>query len=226
MRCCSARRREQGEPISPVFALKLFSANLFQVLKICRIKEHHLDQGWFAVKNRSVQERRDGFDLNQRNASENVFFARDPWNHLSHNRAGLTPLKEFLGDMVYGILQEDIDILLLKIQMMTEPTSGVRFASSIDSRRPVDENRDSLDQRHPVSEYVPEVDETSSSEQDPDLEVGEIKRRPTILTSACSVGLTLTLVLTLIGLGCHELAQEVATDGDWFRLFLLVTALL
>lgn len=184
-----------------------------------------MDRGWFAVRNRSVQERHDGYDLDQRNASENVFFSRDPWSKIGHNRAGITPLREFLGDIVYSMLQEDIDLLLLKIQGMTGSTSAVRFASSIDSRRSVDESRYSVDQSHPVSEHISDVDETSTcNEQDSDLEVGTIKRRPTILISACTVGLTLILVLALVGLGCSQLAQEIATDGNWYRLFLLITA--
>lgn len=172
-----------------------------------------------------MQERRDGYNLEQRNASENAFFMRDQWNNIGHSRAGITALGEFLGDMVYSMLQEDIDLLLLKIQGLTEPTSAVRFASSIDSIRPVFESRHSIVRSYPVSEHVSDVDETSTcNDEDSDLEVGSIKKRPTILISAFSVGLTLMLVMALIGLGCEQLAQEIATDGSWLRLLLLITA--
>ncbi|KUI61890.1 Interferon-induced GTP-binding protein Mx2 [Cytospora mali] len=195
-----------------------------RILKICRNKEYHLDQGWFALKNLSVQERREGYNLDQRSASENAFFSCDPWNKLSHGRAGLTPLREFLGDMVYSMLQDSIDILVQKIQSMTDSSAGVQFESSIDIRRTVNENRDSLDQLRGVSQPASEFYKTSLSEQESDLEVGSIKKRPTILINAITVALTIALVLTLIGLGCQQLAQEVATDGSWYRLFLLVTA--
>lgn len=69
------------------------------------------------------------------------------------------------------------------------------------------------------------VEEASSTDQDSDLEAGTntCKRRPIVLVNASIVALTLALVLTLVGLGCEQLAQEIATDGDWYRLFLLVT---
>lgn len=73
-----------------------------------------------------------------------------------------------------------------------------------------------------------EVDDASSggqySDVESDLEAGLIKKRPTILINACSVALTVALVLTLLGLGCQQLAQEVGTDGSWYRLLLLTTA--
>lgn len=138
-----------------------------------------MDKGWFAVKNRSLEERNYGYDLHQRNATEDAFFIRYPWNKLSHNRAGIAPLREFLGG---------------------------------------------LEKPHPVSEHISEVSETSSSDEEMDLEAGVPIRRPTMLISAVSVALTVALVLTLVGLGCQQLAQEIATDGNWLRLLLLVTA--
>ncbi|KAF3762089.1 hypothetical protein M406DRAFT_341392 [Cryphonectria parasitica EP155] len=88
-----------------------------------------------------------------------------------------------------------------------------------------EENRYSYDRFHSVSEPISEVDETNSSQENLDLEEGSIKKRPTYLINAVTVALTVALVLTLVGLGCQALAQEIATDGSWSRIFLLLTAL-
>ncbi len=137
---------------------------------------------------------------------------------LNSSRAGLTSLKEFLGDMVQDMLQGNINILAQKILSTVESRTGSHFTDSSSSRHAVDEKQDSLDHLRPVHE------ETSSSEKDPDLEAGQTKKRPTILINAFSVALTIALVLTLVGLGCQQLAQEIGTDGSYYRLFLLVTA--
>jgi hypothetical protein len=84
----------------------------------------------------------------------------------------------------------------------------------------------------PVYESIYEVEETpsshgqSSASADLDLEAGrdEKQKRPTILINTCTVGLTIALVLTLVGLGCQQMAQEFGTDGSWYRWLLLVTA--
>lgn len=192
-------------------------------MRVARNKEHHLTHGWFAVKNRSVQERHDGYDLEQRHASEKAFFSCHPWNKLNHSRAGLAQLREFLRDMVNSMLQDNINSLVEKIQGMTESnTDSSRFTDSIDDRRELDEKETSFEQLRPVSQSVSEASKTE--DEDADLEVGEIKKRPTMLINACTCALTLALVMTLVGLGCGELAQEIATDGSWYRLFLLVTA--
>ncbi|OIW28202.1 P-loop containing nucleoside triphosphate hydrolase protein [Coniochaeta ligniaria NRRL 30616] len=195
-----------------------------RVLKIANNKKHHLHQGWFAVKNRSVQERHNDFDLDQRNMSEHAFFSRDPWNTLNPSRVGLTPLREFLGDIVQEMLQENINTLVQTVLSTAESRNGSRVTNSISSRHTGDEKRGSLDYLHPVHKRIAEVDETDSSDEDLDLEAGQIQKRPTVLINAFSVGLTVALVLTLVGLGCQQLAQEVGTDGSYYRLLLLVTA--
>lgn len=213
--------------LPPIVAGICESSLLFQVLKIYRNKVHHLDQGWFAVKNRSIQERRNGFGLDLGDASERAFFScEEPWKTLSPGRTGLGSLKEFLGDTVNNMLQNNIDILLQKIQRMTTSTAGSRATNSVDLRGTIDYGQESLDALCTLSENTSQLDQSSSTEHDsdPDLEAGSIRRRPTVLINACTVALTVALVMTLIGLGCEQLAQEIATDGSCYRLFLLVTA--
>ncbi|CZR60536.1 uncharacterized protein PAC_10432 [Phialocephala subalpina] len=48
------------------------------------------------------------------------------------------------------------------------------------------------------------------------------EKRPTVLLNPIMVGLTLTLLIAALGLGWRNLAQEVAVDGKYTRLALLV----
>lgn len=192
-------------------------------MKVAANKDHYLHRGWFAVKNRSVQERRDGYDLERRNLSEQAFFSLDPWNKIGAGRVGLPALRDFLADMVQDMLQENINTLVQTILSTAETRTHSRF-TSISSRHTIDEKQDSFDHLHPVHERISEVDESGSDTDEVDLEAGGPKKRPTMLINSVSVALTVTIVLTLIGLGCQQLAQEVATDLSCVRLLLLVTA--
>ncbi|CAK7225899.1 hypothetical protein SCUCBS95973_006018 [Sporothrix curviconia] len=51
------------------------------------------------------------------------------------------------------------------------------------------------------------------------------EKRPTMLINCFTVALTMMLAMTLLGLGCEQLAQEFTTDGSWTRLLLLITIL-
>jgi hypothetical protein len=207
-----------------------------QILKTVGNKEHHLHQGWFAVKNRSVQARRDDCDLDQRNQSEIAFFSREPWKQLSQSRVGLTSLREFLGDMVYNLLQDNINVLTHQIVSMSgaEPYASSQRTKSIDSKWTDHMRRDSHAHPypHPVYESIHEVEETprrpgqAFAPADLDLEAARDQKhkRPTILINACSVALTLALVLLLVALGSRLMAQELGMDGSWHRFLLLVTA--
>jgi hypothetical protein len=139
--------------------------------------------------------------------------------------------------MVNNMLQDNINTLAHQIVSMAGPDTpgSPQRTMSIDSKRTVDhmrrENHPHLPPR-PVYESIYEVEETPSSHgqsaasADLDLEAGrdEKRKRPTILINTCTVGLTIALVLTLVGLGCQQMAQEFGTDRSWHRLLLLLTA--
>ncbi|KAK2669628.1 Dynamin [Fusarium oxysporum f. sp. vasinfectum] len=59
---------------------------------------------------------------------------------------------------------------------------------------------------------------------DADLEFASDAPRPTPLLNAVIVALTVAICLCLIALGCSTMAMEIASEGGWTRLFLLVTA--
>ncbi|EPE05345.1 glycosyl transferase family 2 [Ophiostoma piceae UAMH 11346] len=227
-----------------------------RVLRIFRNKQHHLKQGWFAVKNWSLAERRkfeeehvpeeasggatskanaetiSEHQLQARNASECVFFSRSPWDSLAQiDRSGVVVLREFLRDLVISTLQSRIDAILSLVPMpngSTSDHSGHSGGSSIQAEHehgPVAETEpgaaDSSKTVHYEKEQINHKQNTAESGDN--LEAGVIKKRPTVIYNAVSVCLTIILTLTLVGLGCEQLAQEIATDGDWTRLFLLVT---
>ena len=221
-----------------------------RVLRIFRNKQHHLKQGWFAVKNESLVERRkfeeeqvsdeppadasskssaettSELRLQARNASESAFFSRPPWNALAQrDRAGVVLLREFLQDLVIFTLQSRIDAMLGQVPIPSGSTghhSRDGSGSSIlaDKHRPAAAADSPTTAQHEKKENDGEKNATDDSV---DLEAGVVKKRTTVLYNSVSVCLTITLTLTLVGLGCEQLAQEVATDGDWTRLFLLVT---
>lgn len=62
-------------------------------------------------------------------------------------------------------------------------------------------------------------DESSSADLE---EAVPSQKRPTLLINPIMVGLTLTLLTAALGLGFRNLAQEVAIDGNYIRLALLV----
>ncbi|CAG8974821.1 hypothetical protein HYALB_00000435 [Hymenoscyphus albidus] len=62
-------------------------------------------------------------------------------------------------------------------------------------------------------------DDSSSADLE---EAVPTQKRPTLLINPIMVGLTLTLLTAALGLGFRNLAQEVAIDGNYIRLALLV----
>lgn len=57
-----------------------------------------------------------------------------------------------------------------------------------------------------------------------DLEALLPEQRDIILLSPIMVGLTLTLIITCLGLGWRAIAMEIAVDGSYTRLALLITS--
>jgi hypothetical protein len=56
-----------------------------------------------------------------------------------------------------------------------------------------------------------------------DEETGEyVSKRPTNIMNSNLVGVTLCLIIVLLGLGFREIALEIKVDMDWKRLAFLV----
>ncbi len=56
----------------------------------------------------------------------------------------------------------------------------------------------------------------------PDVEDGAGEKRPTLLLNPLMVGVTVTILVAALGLGWRALAQQIAIDGKYLRLALLL----
>lgn len=75
-----------------------------------------LNHGWFAVKNRSTKEIKDGVTMEQRHINERQFFSKAPWNTLRRNRVGIDPLKGFLGQALFDHIRNEFPGLVNEVQ--------------------------------------------------------------------------------------------------------------
>jgi len=74
-----------------------------------------LKHGWFAVKNRSAKDIKNGVTIEERHLNEEKFFKTSPWCELERNRVGIRPLKSFLGKLLYDHIREEFPTLVEEI---------------------------------------------------------------------------------------------------------------
>lgn len=75
----------------------------------------HLKHGWFAVKNRSAKDIKNGVTIDERHVNEENFFTTYPWSTLSRDRVGIKPLKSFLGKLLYEHIRNEFPALVRDI---------------------------------------------------------------------------------------------------------------
>lgn len=75
----------------------------------------NLKHGWFAVKNRSAKDIKNGVTIEERHLNEEKFFKTDPWCELERNQVGIKPLKTFLGKLLYDHIREEFPTLVIEI---------------------------------------------------------------------------------------------------------------
>ena len=75
-----------------------------------------LNHGWFLVKNRSTKVIKDGVTIAQRHARETTFFGAFPWNKLRKDRVGITPLKLFLGQLLFDHIRDEFPGLVKEVK--------------------------------------------------------------------------------------------------------------
>lgn len=81
---------------------------------------------------------------------------------------------------------------------------------------------ESVDEKAKVSTNISTVDLRDGISAGDLEEALANEKRPTLLINPILVGLTLTLLVAALGSGWRNLAQEVAVDGNYIRLALLV----
>ncbi|KAF5989794.1 hypothetical protein FBULB1_559 [Fusarium bulbicola] len=180
------------------------------MLRAMRNKERHLGHPWFATRSLSSDERGENCALEKRNSVEDSFFSEMEWAILKRRRrVGAPALKDHLKTRVNVMLRGSIDLLTTILNTPSHSVAPTRAPSFTEKAQPT--NVYATSQETVVA--------------DVDLEFASDAPRPTPLLNAVIVGLTVAICLCLIGLGCSAMALEVASEGRWYRFFLLVTAL-
>ena len=93
------------------------------VLNIAKNSVEELKHGWFAVKNRSTREIREGVTIPQRHERERVFFSTAPWNQIASERRGVGHLKKRLGHLLFEHIRKEFPSLIKDIEKLHETTS-------------------------------------------------------------------------------------------------------
>ncbi|ENH74292.1 Dynamin-1-like protein [Fusarium oxysporum f. sp. cubense race 1] len=178
------------------------------VLRAMRNKERHLGHPWFATRSLSSDERDQDCTLETRNSIEDSFFSEKEWAVLKRRRrVGASALKDHLKTRVNVMLRGSIDLLTTILNTPAHSVAPIHAANT--------------DKVQPTDVYATSQETVVA---DADLELASDAPRPTPLLNAVIVALTVAICLCLIALGCSTMAMEIASEGGWTRLFLLVTA--
>ncbi|BCR91453.1 dynamin family protein [Aspergillus chevalieri] len=111
------------------------------VLEIFRNEMVRLSHGWFAVRNRSTKEIKEGVTMAQRHINEKQFFNTAPWANLRKDRVGIGPLKSFLGQVLFDHIRNEFPGLVNEVRNLTNETKkdleslGPSRQTSADQRR-------------------------------------------------------------------------------------------
>lgn len=96
-----------------------------QVLRIARNEIEKLHHGWFAVKNRSTKDIRDGVTIEQLHVRERAFFAsKAPWTELSKERVGIGKVRSFLGNLLYDHIRNEFPSMVKELESSTRSTKS------------------------------------------------------------------------------------------------------
>ncbi|EWZ30356.1 hypothetical protein FOZG_15845 [Fusarium oxysporum Fo47] len=178
------------------------------VLRAMRNKERHLGHPWFATRSLSCNERDQDCTLETRNSIEGSLFSEKEWAVLKRRRrVGALALRDHLKTRVNVMLRGSIDLLTTLLNTPAHSVAPIHTANT--------------DKVQPTDVYATSQETVVA---DADLEFASDAPRPTPLLNAVIVALTVAICLCLIALGCSTMAMEIASEGGWTRLFLLITA--
>ncbi|KAK0388883.1 hypothetical protein NLU13_5126 [Sarocladium strictum] len=190
------------------------------LLKTLRNKERYLGYPWFAARGLSSEERDQGYTFGKRAFVEESFFSQETWANLKRDRAGAFALRDHLKNAINTMLQDNIDLLLTKLQDTAHSIATSQSVSDVAAQAAIDE--EPITHLHEKAESS--IRHASSVASHADLEWASEAPRQTQLLNAITVALTSALCLSLIGFGCRQLALEIASERGWTRLLLLLTA--
>lgn len=89
-----------------------------QVLNVARNQTERLYHGWFAVRNRSTMDIKNGMTIPMRHIKEEEFFKQAPWSSLSKDRVGISSMRSFLAQLLYDHIRGEFPQLVEEIRAM------------------------------------------------------------------------------------------------------------
>ncbi|KAL4994952.1 P-loop containing nucleoside triphosphate hydrolase protein [Aspergillus recurvatus] len=112
------------------------------VIRIAKNMVERLHHGWFAVKNRSTKDIRNGVTIEERNIREKEFFAHvEPWTELPRDRVGIDNVKNFLGRLLYGHIKGEFPSMVKKIEAQARETQDSLELLGPSRQTPVEQRR-------------------------------------------------------------------------------------
>jgi hypothetical protein len=101
-----------------------------------------LHHGWFAVKNRSTMDIREGVTMEERNIREREFFAQvEPWTELPKDRVGIDNVKHFLGGLLYDHIKGEFPSMVKEIEDQARETQDSLELLGPSRQTPVEQRR-------------------------------------------------------------------------------------
>ena len=113
---CDAVSAHNERPVSRVKCIPRFDFAEFQIIRVAKNEEYVFRHGWFAVRNSSTAEKKQGVTLAERNAKEADFFHHAPWSELSKDRVGVPALKSYLAQLLYDHIRHEFPQLVNDIR--------------------------------------------------------------------------------------------------------------
>ena len=94
-------------------------------LKIALNQYEKLTHGWFAVKNRSTKDIKQGLTIEMRHENEKHFFDNtQPWSSIPRERRGVGPLKRYLGQLLSAHVKSEFPGFLEEIRSLHDQTQA------------------------------------------------------------------------------------------------------
>jgi hypothetical protein len=141
---------------------------LSKVLRIAKNEDEHLAYGWFAVRNRSTQEIKEGVTIGDRHIKEQEFFSStSPWNQLKKEQIGIAALGSFLGHLLYEHSHSEFPAVVEEFKKLSLSIQSELERIGL-SRQTFSEQRQFLIRI--ATDYQLEVDKALKGNYDPEIE--------------------------------------------------------
>ncbi|CAG8424117.1 unnamed protein product [Penicillium salamii] len=138
------------------------------VLRIAKNEVERLTHGWFAVRNRSTKEIKEGVTIEGRHRKEKEFFSTmQPWTELQKDRVSINALKYFLGHLLYDHIRSEFPAVVADIEKLSLETQKELEILGPSRQTPAEQRRFLT---RLASTYQNEVDRALTGNYSADLE--------------------------------------------------------